>query len=241
MVPNSPLQSCFTALDRCILELKVQLDALIERREYTSVEKVAGVIASVGQCRDQLGQSAGDAGGKSAGSVNDVGRSLSAKLSNSHEQVPLGPRVIAKSTKAIFMCSDHELLKQGSTKDDGTYTHRVAWPYVLKALDAMLDKRSEWRVTDLCKFANDPARSKSENDRSTGLLKETHVYLVLAFLAAYNGGSAVRGGSKRGVYQVCDKGLIRNLGTLFTGATSSGEIEDWLIGGEDPQACVASV
>lgn len=241
MIPNSPLQSCSTALDRCILELKVQLDALIERHEYTSVEKVARVIASVGQCRDQLEQSSEDIGGRSAGPLIEVGRPLSAKLSKSHEQVSLGPRVIAQSTKAIFMCSDHELLKQGNTKDDGTYTHRVAWPYVLKALNAMLDKRSEWRVTDLCKFANNPARNNSEDDVASGLLTETHVYLVLAFLAAYNGGSSIRSGSKRGVYSVSDKALIKSLCTLFSGAASSKEIEDWFIGEEAPQTFRAKV
>ena len=222
---NSTLQSCSTALDRCILELKVQLDALIERREYTSVEKVAGIIASVGQCRDQLVQSSDDMGGKSAGPLTEVGRPLSAKLSKSHEQVPLGPRVIAQSTKASFICTDDELLKKGKTKDNGTYTHRIPWPNVTLVLAAMLDKRNDWRVTDLCKFANDPKRVRFAEAKSLGLVKETQVYLVLGLLSAFGG--CVQKGAERGMYQIKNKSRIEEIRDLLMHSPSTESIGTW--------------
>ena len=220
MIPNSTLQSCSTALDRCILELKVQLDALIERREYTSVEKVAGVIASVGQCRDQLGQSSDDIGKKSAGVLTEVGRPLSAKLSKSHEQVSLGPRVIAQSTKASFMCSEHELIKVGRTKEGGEYRHRVLWSQVVRALRqfAQIDSR-EWRVSQVCEYSN--------QDQHNAPLTETHVYLTLGLLNAQSP-QIIGAGSQRGHYTVLNPVFLRDMADLIEKSSSAEEIENWL-------------
>ncbi len=228
MTSESVGTRCADILDRCLVELKAELAALIEADDYSCVAEVAGVISTVGQCRDRANGAKWPSDGSPAGARANRKEFSSAPHSPSGHAVAPGPTVIARSTKATFHCTDDELLKVGNTKDGGKYTHRVAWHYVFESLSAMLLKRSEWSVPDICKYANESERKLHNGRPASGELSETHVYLVLAFLNAYQGGSLIQGGSRRGSYKLRDKDQVKALCEVLVDQTSALKIYECL-------------
>lgn len=227
---SEPVETrCVDILDRCLGELKAELAARIEADDYSSVAHVASVIKSVGQCRERVKCTEWSSDFSPASMRTDSDVSFSAPLSTSGQAVVPGPAVIARSTKATFHCTDDELLKVGNTKDGGKYTHRVAWHYVFESLSAMLLKRSEWSVPDICKYANESERKLHNGRPASGELSETHVYLVLAFLNAYQGGSLIQGGSRRGSYKLRNKDQVKALCEVLVDQTSALKIYEFLM------------
>lgn len=230
MQSNKNLRVCIDAIDSCFRQIECELEDLVSRNEYSLVGRLADALSDLKHVRSRF-QGATPESHISSSRV-EVEQTRSVTSVPSVQDKFSAELTIAEGKKCYFVCSEHELIKVGRTKEGGEYRHRVLWSQVVRALRqfAQIDSR-EWRVSQVCEYSN--------QDQQNVPLTETHVYLTLGLLNAYST-QIIGTGSQRGHYTVLNPAFLMNMADRIEKSSSAEEISNWLASSQPVSSKVGS-